>query len=101
MVLPAIVILLASLLACGAVVAAQVRCLDAARSAARLAARGEGEGLVRGAALAVAPTGARVSVTSGGGAVRVVVGATVRLPLPGSPALEVSASATSANEVTP
>jgi len=62
------------LLAVGAVLAAaaQVQCLDAAREAARLTARGEGERAASVAAL-VAPAGATVQVSTAGDTVVVVV----------------------------
>jgi len=101
LVLPAVVLLLACLLGCGTAVTAQVRCLDAARSAARLAARGESGVTVRAAAVAAAPAGSRISVAAGQSTVRVVVSATVRLPLPGRPGVDVSASATAPREVAP
>lgn len=61
--------------------AAQVQCLDAAREAARLVARGEG---ARAAAVAaqVAPSGAQVEVVAGADLVTVRVTAQARL-LPG------------------
>lgn len=59
----AIATLVVVLLLCGSGVVAvslQVRCIDAAREAARLAARGDDTGL--GAAARLAPTGASVDV---------------------------------------
>ena len=71
------------LLAVGAVLAAavHVQCLDAAREAARLAARGQGDRAVT-AALQVAPQGASVQLSTDGDTVTAVVSATSRL-LPG------------------
>lgn len=70
-------------LAIGAVlaVAVHVQCLDAAREAARLTARGEGARAVS-AARQVAPAGAQVSVSTAGDVVTAVVSARSRL-LPG------------------
>jgi hypothetical protein len=65
--------------ALGHVAVAQLRCVDAARSAARLAARGESAGLVRARAEAAAPSGASV-VVRGGAQVAVLVNAPVTLP---------------------
>ena len=65
--LPAVVLVLATcLLGLGAVVD-QVRCTEAARVAARAAARGDEAGRVRSLAVSAAPPGARVSVSAGGG----------------------------------
>ena len=63
-------------------VAAQVRCVDAARAAARLAARGEVTETVRAAGQALAPRGARVTVRSSGEHVEVVVSTEVSAPGP-------------------
>jgi hypothetical protein len=70
-------------LAIGAVLAAavHVQCLDAAREAARLAARGEGDRAVS-AARQVAPDGATIVVTTAGDIVTATVSATSAL-LPG------------------
>lgn len=72
-----LVLALAGLMA----VAAQVQCLDAAREAARLVARGE-TGRAAAVAVAVAPSGAQVEVTTGADLVTVRVTASARL-LPG------------------
>ncbi|WP_432521746.1 TadE family type IV pilus minor pilin [Kineococcus sp. SYSU DK006] len=71
--LPALVVLLAVVLAAGRVVLAQVGCVDAARAAARAAARGEDPAVVRAAAAALAPRGAAVVVRAGAGTVVVEV----------------------------
>ncbi len=75
--LPALVVLLAVALTACAVVAGQLRCVDAAREGARAAARGES---VVGASLAraAAPAGAQVSIGGSGAQVRVEVRATIR-----------------------
>ena len=91
--LPAVVLVLAVLLSVNQVVSAQVRCVDAARAAARLGARGESSARVLAVAGAAAPDGAKVAVSSGGGAVRVDVHAVVGLSLPGLPSVPVDAHA--------
>jgi len=77
------VLVLVTLAAVGAVltVVAAVRCTDAAREAARLAARGEPE---RGRAVAgrLAPSGAAVEITTSGDEILVVVTAAPVRPLP-------------------
>lgn len=75
-----------------AAVAAQIRCIDAAREAARLAARGDPSALA--VARRVAPAGAGVSVRSDGG----YVTATVSVAATGLPGLTVSADAVAAVE---
>lgn len=77
--LPALVLVLAVALSALELGMAQVRCVDAAGTAARLLGRGEGPGLVRQRALASAPDGARMQVERRGGTVRV----TVTAPRPG------------------
>lgn len=71
-------------LAVGAVVAAaaQVRCIDAAREAARLVARGESE-RARQAAASIAPGDARVEVRVVGDEIAVDVSASLVGRLPG------------------
>lgn len=76
-------------------VSAQLRCIDAAREAARLTARGE-QAQGEAAALALAPDGARVRVTVTGPVVEVEVSAD---PVAGLlPGLDVRAQATAALE---
>lgn len=86
MALPALLAVLA--LAVGAVtcVGAQLRCVDAARAAARVAARGDSDALAGRAGLEVAPRGSRVRVTRHGDLVAVEVTTDVHLfRLPGVP----------------
>jgi hypothetical protein len=73
--LPALVLVLGVALAAVDLGIDQVRCVDAARSAARLLARGEDTASVRGRALAAAPEGAQFVVEAGPGTVRVTVSA--------------------------
>ena len=61
------------------VASVQLRCLDAAGIAARLAARGEHDGDLRAQASAAAPRDARVSVRRTGGLVEASVSAPVHL----------------------
>ena len=74
-VLPTLVLVIAAGLTMVSVVLAQVRCVDAAREAARAAARGELPGVVRSVAARAAPAGASVEVGSAGEEVRVTVSA--------------------------
>ena len=97
-VLPTLVLIIAAGLAMVSVVLAQVRCVDAAREAARAAARGEPPEVVRSVAVRAAPAGARVDVGSAGAEVEITVSApTVRA---GGllPAFQVSASAVALRE---
>jgi Flp pilus assembly protein TadG len=77
-VLPVLLLVLAAAVAAVTVVGAQLRCVDAAREAARAAARGENPARVLELARAVAPADARVTVSaSGGDELRVTVTADV------------------------
>ena len=78
--LPSLVIVLAVALAAVDLGLAQVRCVDAARLGARLLARGEPQGESLSEARAAAPADARISVTTSGSRVSVVVTA----PAPGT-----------------
>lgn len=60
----------------------QLRCADAAREAARAAARGDDASVVRQVAEAVAPAGAVVEVSEQDGLVIVEVAVKVRAPVP-------------------
>jgi hypothetical protein len=73
-------------------VVVQVRCVDAAREAARLAARGDSSGLA--AATAVAPAGAAVELRRDGG--YFVARVTSRSPM--LPGIAITAEAVSAAE---
>lgn len=74
----ALVVVLVLCLAGLAAVATQVRCVDAAREAARLAARGDDRGAAE-AARAVGPDGAGLEVRRSGG--RVIARVVARSPL--------------------
>lgn len=79
--LPALALVLVAGLVALATVVAQLRCVDAAQVAARLAARGEPRQAVVAAARAVAPAGAVVRLAAAGAAaVRVEVTSVLRLP---------------------
>lgn len=65
-VLPALALVLAGLLWLITGVMGQIRCIDAAREAARLAARGDGSDRAVAAARRLAPAAARIAVTRQG-----------------------------------
>src|SRR5947199_10737225 len=83
-VLPVLLLVLAAAVSALVVVGSQLRCVDAAREAARAAARGDSAGAVRSVALRAGPDGTGVEVTSSGARVTVRVSAPVRPlgPLP-------------------
>jgi hypothetical protein len=84
-----------------ACLAAQLRCVDAARGAARAAARGDVEAEVRATADRLAPPGSSVVLTRGDGTVQVRVSARVRpfgTVLRVLPAVDVAGRATAAVE---
>ncbi len=76
--IPAVVLLLGGLIAVLAAVAAQLRCVDAAREGARAAARGDPASAVIAIAQQAAPDGAAVSVATNGETVTVTVQAPTR-----------------------
>ncbi|HEU4674867.1 MAG TPA: TadE family type IV pilus minor pilin [Motilibacteraceae bacterium] len=78
--LPGLVALLAFLLSALAAGGVQLRCLDAARAGARVAARGESAQAVAAAALAVVPAASVSTGTSGSGLLQVRVTRQVRVP---------------------
>ncbi len=77
-------------------VSMQVRCVDAAREAARLAARGE-DGSASGAAKRIAPDGATVQLRTDGEFVVAIV--TAKSPL--LPGITIAAEAVAAAELGP
>jgi Flp pilus assembly protein TadG len=91
-VLPVLVLMLAVVLAAGSAGIAKLRCVDAARSAARLAARHEPASVIQAAARSAGPDGSVARVSTGGGLVRVQVTARIRLPLPGRPVVDLGAT---------
>lgn len=103
MVLPVLALLLAVGLwaVAVAVAGAQLRCVDAARDAARAAARGESDSVAIALGTAAAPDGAQVKLSHEGGLVVVTVTARVGAglgPLAAIPAPTVSATATAQSE---
>ena len=103
-VLPALMLVMAVVLTLARAAAIDSAAQDAAAVAARAAARGEPDDAVRRLATRFAPNSATVSVTRGGGVVRVSVrvpvlprGAAARL-LPG---FEVTAESVAADELRP
>lgn len=100
-VLPVLLVVLAAAVWVLAAVAAQLRCVDAARMGARAAARGDSVASVQAVTARAAPAGAAISVVRQDGQVTVVVRAVVRpfgaalARLPGTP---VAARATALTE---
>lgn len=96
MVIPAVLLVLAMCLTGLSVAADQIRCVDAARAAARAASRGESLSDVRRVALRLTPSGTRVEIEMDKG--RGIVAVAVQAPaptrlLPGLPAAQASAQA--------
>ena len=106
MVLPLLVAVALGLVWLLAVGAAQVRAVDAARETARALARGEDQTSAIERGLSVAPDGSRMTVSRGGGEVRVSVTGRVEGPgglfahLP-SPTLHAEAVAADEEVLTP
>jgi Flp pilus assembly protein TadG len=86
--LPALAIVLITAVWGIGLASAQLRCSDAAREAARAAARGEEPGTVRALAEAVAPDDAVVDVHRSAGKVTIEVRTTVSSPVPFGSALK-------------
>ena len=103
MVIPVLVIVLAMAIFALACVAAQLRCVDAARASARLAARGDSPAAVTAAGRQLAPRDAGIQVRTDGEHVTVEVTAEV-MPLGGVlrrvPGVAVSARAVALREQT-
>jgi len=100
-VLPVLVAFVVALVWVVALAAAQVRVVDAAREAARAAARGDPTATAVGWGRRVAPDGASIQVSSHGGSVVVDVTASVRGPgglLGFLPAVTVHARSVAASE---
>jgi hypothetical protein len=99
--LPVLVVVLAAAVWVLACLAAQLECVDAARAAARAAARGDAPTAVRATGQRLGPDGAVVVQSRGDGLVEVLVRAEVRPfggVLRGLPAVPVSGRATAAVE---
>lgn len=80
MTLPALVLVAGLLMWAVSAVSAQMRCVDAARSAARSLARGDSEAAATASARALAPGQATIQLSQAGGTVTVRVAATVDPP---------------------
>lgn len=98
-VLPVLLLVLAAAVAAVVVVGSQLRCVDAAREAARAASRGDPAAQVAAIVGRAAPPGAAVSTRTSGDLVIVTVTAPVR-PL-GPVLLRVHVSATATAELEP
>jgi len=100
-VLPVLVLLVAAGMAAVSVVLSQLQCVDAAREAARAAARGEPVGSVRLLAERAGPRGASVDIAASGEQVRVTVSARAG-PVGGLlPTFQVTATAVAVREPEP
>ncbi|HEX6755800.1 MAG TPA: TadE family type IV pilus minor pilin [Mycobacteriales bacterium] len=73
--LPALFLVIMAGMTAISVLTAQLRCVDAAREAARAAARGETAAIVRSSAAGAGPAGATVAVTTDAESVTVTVSA--------------------------
>jgi hypothetical protein len=98
--LPALLVLVAAAMTAVSVLTAQLRCVDAAREAARATARGEAPVVVTSLAQRQAPNGARVVVT-GGEEIRATVSAEARSAGGLLPAFQVVATAVALREPEP
>jgi Flp pilus assembly protein TadG len=99
LVVPVLVLLTVALCGVISAMATQIRCIDAARSGARAAARGESEDAVRAVVRDAAPHGTQMTIARSAGYVQVLVTA----PAGGLPLLEnftVHAEAEAADEST-
>lgn len=97
-VLPVLLLVLAGAVAAVTVVAAQLRCVDAAREGVRAASRGEDAAVVSALAGRAAPDGATVTVSRGGEQVRVTVSALIAPLGPVPLRIRVSAEAVALRE---
>lgn len=97
-VLPGVVLMCAALLLAGQAVISEVRCVDAARSGARMAARGESSDAVVAEARRRAPPDADVQVVRAGPDVRVDVSVPLSPAGLGWAGLTVRGSATARSE---
>jgi hypothetical protein len=97
---PALALVLVLCLYAIVVTSAQLRCVDAAAVAARLAARAEPAGVVAAQAALTGPPSATLQIRRGGGLVSAEVTDVVRLPLLGRllPGMTVHAEVTAADE---
>ncbi|MFL6127665.1 MAG: TadE family type IV pilus minor pilin [Mycobacteriales bacterium] len=100
-VLPALVVLVAAGMTAVSLLIAQLRCVDAAREAARAAARGEDAAVVRSLAERSGPGGSEVRVTFGKEEVEVTVSAEAGSVGGLLPAVHVEATAVALREPEP
>lgn len=98
--LPVLVLLLTVGVGTVGAVAAQLRCIDAAREAARATARGEPIDVVRELAGQAAPPGATVSIAAGSERIEVVVTAEVAIGGGLLPPVQVAGTAVAVPEPT-
>lgn len=99
--LPVLVVLVAAAMTATSVLTAQLRCVDAAREAARAAARGEDAAVVRALAQRSGPDGSSIQVAPGDREVQVTVSA-VADPVGGLlPSIQVHATAVALREPEP
>jgi hypothetical protein len=98
--LPALVVLVAAGMTMVSVLIAQLRCVDAAREAARAAARGEDAAVVRSLAERSGPKGSAVHVTAGQ-EIEVTVSADADSIIGLLPAVHVEATAVALREPEP
>jgi hypothetical protein len=96
--LPGVVLLAVALLVAGQAAIGEVRCTDAARAGARLAARGEPASAVLAETIRLAPPGAQVGVSRAGDEVRVEVSSPLGSPAPSWARLTMRASAVASVE---
>jgi TadE-like protein len=98
--LPGVLLLAVALLVTGQAVIGEVRCTDAARAGARLAARGEPDAAVAAEVARLAPRGTQVSIARGAMLVVVSVRSPLGSPAPSWAGLTMRASATASVEAT-
>jgi hypothetical protein len=96
--IPVVVVVLALGLAAVRLGIDEIRCVDAARLAARALARGDSEAVARAAAASAAPSGAGIDLAAGGSEVSATVSAS--RDLAGWQVLTVHGAATAAREET-
>lgn len=96
---PVVVVVLALALSAVRLGVDEVRCVDAARLAARALARGDSEGSARALAIAAGPPGAMIEVRVAGSEVSATVSASRELA--GRTVVTVRGSAAAAREETP
>ncbi|GAA3703401.1 hypothetical protein GCM10022377_16300 [Zhihengliuella alba] len=99
--LPAVALLLVAGLGIGAVGVGQIQLEEGARAAARELARGEGPAAATAAARRHAGPGARISISAGGEYSSASLSRSVRIPLIGSEAFTLEATAQARTEAFP